>query len=55
MALTLEERCVRRAGESAGVKMSCALFAADTAIVGTSDEIDGGVRAVKSVVNTWEE
>ena len=37
------------------MKITCALFTDDTAIVGISDQIDDGVRAVKSVVNKWEE
>ena len=37
------------------VRMSCGLFADDTTIVGMSGEINEGVRAVKSVMNEWEE
>ena len=37
------------------VSLKCALFADDTTIVGMSGEIDEGVRAVKSVMNKWEE
>ena len=37
------------------VSLTCALFADDTTIVGMSGEIDEGVRAVKSVMNEWEE
>ena len=35
--------------------MTCALFADDTAIVGMSGDIDLGVRAVKGLMNKWEE
>ena len=41
--------------ECKSVKMTCALFADDTTIVGMSGEIDEGVRVVKSVMNDWEE
>merc|ERR1711891_40827 len=37
------------------VRMSCGLFADDATIVGMSGEMNEGVRAVKSVMNEWEE
>ena len=50
------ERVWERGGkECKSVKMTCALFADDTTIVGMSGEIDEGVRAIKSVMNDWEE
>ena len=41
--------------ETKSVSLMCALFADDTTIVGMSGEIDDGVKAVKSVINEWEE
>jgi hypothetical protein len=41
--------------ECVRVKVSLALFADDTTIVGVKSEIDSGVRAVKEVMNQWEE
>ena len=41
--------------ECKSVRMSCGLFADDTTIVGMSGELDEGVRAMKSVMNEWEE
>ena len=37
------------------VRMTSALFADDTTIVGMSGEIDEGVNVMKSVMNEWEE
>ena len=37
------------------LRVTSALFADDTTIVGMSGEIDEGVRAVKEVMNKWEE
>ena len=41
--------------ECKSVRMSSALFADDTTIVGMSGEIDEGVNVIKSVMNEWEE
>ena len=41
--------------ECKSVRLTCALFADDTTIVGMSGEIDEGVREVKRVMNDWEE
>ena len=42
-------------GEGKIVKMACALFADNTTRVGMRDETDYGIRAVKSVMDKWEE
>ncbi|KAI8519281.1 hypothetical protein Bbelb_025380 [Branchiostoma belcheri] len=41
--------------EVKSVKVSSALFADDTSILGMSDEIDAGVTTVKEVMTKWEE
>ena len=41
--------------ECKSVRMTSALFADDTTIVGMSDEIDEGVNEMKRVMNEWEE
>ena len=41
--------------ECVRVRVSLALFADDTTIVGVKSEIENGVRVVKEVMNQWEE
>ena len=41
--------------ETKEVKITSALFADDTTIVGTKGEINEGVERIKSVMNKWEE
>ena len=45
----------RYSSEAENKKISLSLFADDTTIIGTKDEIEQGVTAVKSITNDFEE